>query len=101
MPSVRASLSKACHRCVIAAFQVVDAASVFPIAVFRTDTGIIEASAHGMHVAGLTVLVLHDVAVAAVQHTGTAVRSAAMRDRPVGFPARPLRHRPNGLRRLR
>ncbi len=65
---------KGLHRRVIAAFQIVDAARVFPIAVFRSDTGIVESGAHRMHVAGLTVLVLHDVAVAAVQNTGTAKR---------------------------
>lgn len=53
---------------IIAAIDIVNAFGIFPIAVFGSDTWIIETSGDGVHVAGLTIFILHDIAIAAVQN---------------------------------
>ena len=73
MPSVRASASKAASASSSRQLVYAHAAGVFPVAVLRTDARIVEAGRDRMHVARLAVFVLHDVAVAAVQHAGLAV----------------------------
>ena len=52
--------------------DVLHAASVFPVGVFRTNTGVIQASAAGMNIGGLAVIVLQDIRQGAVQNTRTA-----------------------------
>src|SRR5262245_66416946 len=58
---------------VVFASGVAHSASVFPITVFRPNAWIIEACRNRMHVAGLTIFILHYVAKAAVQNTRRAV----------------------------
>ena len=61
------------QRVVVAAVGVRDAAGVFPVAVLGADAGVVEAGGDRVDVARLAVVVLHHVAVAAVQHAGLAV----------------------------
>ena len=72
MPSVRASASKASRASSSPALVYDDPAGVFPIAVLRAGAGIVEPGRNAVHVAGLAVVVLQHVAVAAVQHAGPA-----------------------------
>ena len=51
----------------VEAVGVGDAARVFPVAVLGADAGVVEAGGHRVDVAGLAVVVLHHVAVAAVE----------------------------------
>src|SRR5262249_30626134 len=52
--------------------RISDAATFLPKAVFRADTGVVEARGNGMHVCRLAIVVLQDVAIAAVQNAGGA-----------------------------
>ena len=80
------------HGVFVEAIGVADAAGVFPIAVFGADAGVVEAGGHRVDVAGLAVVVLHHVAVAAVQDAGLAVAErggvvAGLRAAAAGFDA--------------
>src|SRR4051794_30457501 len=57
----------------VEAIRVTNAAAVFPVAVFGADARIVEAGRHRVHVAGLAVIILHDVAIAAMEDAGLAV----------------------------
>ena len=59
---------------VVADADVIDAAGVFPEAVFGADAGIIESGGNGMNVGGLAVVVGEDVAEATVEYAGLAGR---------------------------
>src|SRR5207247_500068 len=52
--------------------SVTHAPGFFPETVFRANTRVVEAGRDGVHVARLAVVVLEDVAVAAVQYAGGA-----------------------------
>ena len=80
------------HRVFVEAVGVGDAAGVFPVAVFGADAGVVEAGGHRVDVARLAVVVLHHVAVAAVEDAGLAVAErggvvAGFRAAAAGFDA--------------
>lgn len=54
---------------VISCGDVLNTSGIFPIGVFRTDAGVVESGGDGVDVTGLSVVVLHDVAEAAVENT--------------------------------
>ena len=53
--------------------RVLDPACSFPVTVFRTDPWVIEPCRDRMNIARLPVVILHDVAVAAVQDAWVSI----------------------------
>src|SRR5207244_5804742 len=60
------------QRVAVGNIRVTHAARVFPVAVLGPNSGVVEPGRYGMHVRGLAVLVLQNIAVAAMQYARLA-----------------------------